>query len=113
VDAVACSEATRGKRQSQRSRPWINCRVGSAQVPGWLVECLRLGVGMPAPPGQIPPPWARWENEAPATRAAGRPVPGDSRCVLLRSILGAATRACLQCHSSHSNTIAAMVTIAR
>jgi hypothetical protein len=24
-----------------------------------------------------------------------------------------ATRACLQCHSSHSNTIAAMVTIAR
>jgi hypothetical protein len=23
---------------------------------------------MPAPSGQIPPPWARWENEAPATR---------------------------------------------
>jgi hypothetical protein len=22
------------------------------------------------PSGQIPPPWARWENEAPATRAA-------------------------------------------
>ena len=24
---------------------------------------------MPAPSGQIPPPWAWWENEAPATRA--------------------------------------------
>jgi hypothetical protein len=28
------------------------------------------GSGMPAPSGQIPPPWARWENEAPAARAA-------------------------------------------
>src|SRR5215218_5921264 len=27
------------------------------------------------PSGQIPPPWARWENEAPATRAARRPRP--------------------------------------
>jgi hypothetical protein len=26
--------------------------------------------GMPAPSGQIPPPWARWEHEAPAARAA-------------------------------------------
>jgi integrase len=25
---------------------------------------------MPAPSGQIPPPWARWENEAPTVRAA-------------------------------------------
>src|SRR5215211_6707067 len=24
-----------------------SCRVGSARVPGWLVECLRLGSGMP------------------------------------------------------------------
>jgi hypothetical protein len=31
---------------------------------------------MPAPSGQIPPPWAWWENEAPTTRAADRPVPG-------------------------------------
>ena len=31
---------------------------------------------MPAPSGQIPPPWARWENEAPAARAACRPVSG-------------------------------------
>ena len=37
------------------------------------------GSGMPAPSGQIPPPWAWWENEAPATRAARRPVPGASR----------------------------------
>jgi hypothetical protein len=28
------------------------------------------GSGMPAPSGQIPPPWAWWENEAPAARAA-------------------------------------------
>ena len=33
---------------------------------------------MPAPSGQIPPPWAWWENEAPTTRAARRPVPGAS-----------------------------------
>jgi hypothetical protein len=33
---------------------------------------LRLGSGMPAPSGQIPPPWVWWENEAPATRAARR-----------------------------------------
>ena len=26
---------------------------------------------MPAPSGQLPPPWARWENEAPTARAAG------------------------------------------
>jgi hypothetical protein len=31
---------------------------------------------MPAPSGQIPPPWAWRENEAPTTRAARRPVPG-------------------------------------
>jgi hypothetical protein len=47
-----------------------SCRAGSAQEPGWLAEGLRLGSGMPAPSGQIPPPWAWWENEAPTTRAA-------------------------------------------
>jgi hypothetical protein len=37
------------------------------------------GSGMPPPPGQIPPPWAWWENEAPTARAARRPVLGLSR----------------------------------
>jgi hypothetical protein len=36
---------------------------------------------MPAPSGQIPPPWAWWENEAPATRAARRPAPGNFRTI--------------------------------
>jgi hypothetical protein len=31
---------------------------------------LGLGLGMPAASGQIPPPWAWWENEAPGARAA-------------------------------------------
>ena len=41
---------------------------------------------MPAPSGQIPPPWAWWENETPATRAARRPVPGSSRRVFLHRV---------------------------
>src|SRR5829696_239738 len=36
---------------------------------------------MPAPSGQIPPPWARWENQAPTTRAARRPIPGNGQPV--------------------------------
>jgi hypothetical protein len=46
----------------QGRRPW------PARVPGWLVGRLWLGSGMPVQSGQIPPPWARWENEAPTTR---------------------------------------------
>jgi hypothetical protein len=46
VDTVACREATGGKRWSQRSRPSIKAADhGSAQVPAWLVEGLRLGIG--------------------------------------------------------------------
>src|SRR5215218_9226511 len=41
----------------------LRSRVGWWSACGW-------GSGMPAPSGQIPPPWARWENEAPTTRAA-------------------------------------------
>jgi hypothetical protein len=67
------AENPRGKRWSQRSRPCmrspavgrLGCRVG------WSTR-LRLGAGMPAPSGPIPPPWARWENEAPTARAACR-----------------------------------------
>jgi hypothetical protein len=40
---------------------------------------------MPAPSGQIPPPWAWWENEAPTTRAAS---PARSRPVLSQWYLG-------------------------
>ena len=40
MDAVACQESTSGGRACQK------------------------------PSGQIPPPWAWWENEAPAARAA-------------------------------------------
>jgi hypothetical protein len=75
------------------------CRVGSAQVPGWLVECLRLGLGMPAPSGQIPPPWAWGENEAPhhegrlrlcSGRCAGSPGLPNS-WFALRLVSGAAS----------------------
>src|SRR5215218_10129477 len=47
----------------------LGCRVGWWGACGW-------GSGMPAPSGQIPPPWARWENEAPTARAACRLVSG-------------------------------------
>src|SRR5215212_7099861 len=78
VNTVACQQATRGKRWSLRSRPCMTIAGHRpAQVPGWLAVRLRLGV-MPAPSGQIPPPWAGWENEAPTTRAARRPVPGHA-----------------------------------
>jgi hypothetical protein len=87
VDAVACSEAARGKWWSQRSRPdWINCRPMGGSGAGLVGGACGWGLGMPAPSGQIPPPWARWENEAPTTRAARRPVPGSSRRVFLHRV---------------------------
>src|SRR5829696_3406062 len=39
---------------------------------GWWGTC-GWGSGMPAPSGQIPPPWAWRENEAPTTRTARSP----------------------------------------
>jgi transposase len=38
--------------------------------------------GTPAPSGQLPPPWARWENEAPATRAAPGSFQATPRFIL-------------------------------
>ena len=68
-----------GQAQSQRSRPWNSLPSGPARCRvGWWSAC-GWGSGMPAPSGQIPPPWARWENEAPTTRAACGPVPGHSK----------------------------------
>jgi hypothetical protein len=41
-----------------------------AQVPGWLAALAAGGRACHLPFGHIPPPWAWWEIEAPATRAA-------------------------------------------
>ena len=51
-------------KTAERAR--LRSRVGWWGACGW-------GVGMPAPAGQIPPPWAWRENEAPAARAACGP----------------------------------------
>jgi hypothetical protein len=79
VDTVACRETAVGKRWSQRSWPYmrfadrgrLRCRVG-----WWALAAG--GRACQEPSGQIPPPWARWENEAPATRGllAARPRQG-------------------------------------
>ena len=50
VYTVACQQSTRGKRQSQRSRPWNQARragPGSAG-PGWLAALGGWGLGMPS-----------------------------------------------------------------
>src|SRR5215211_7991158 len=75
VDTVACQETARGKRGANEVGPTestaevarLRSRVGWWSACGW-------GSGMPAPSGQIPPPWARWENEAPTTRTARSPA---------------------------------------
>jgi hypothetical protein len=56
----------------QPRRPWVGS--GAGLVGG----ACAWGSGMPAPSGQIPSTLAWWENEAPATRAPRRPVPGRS-----------------------------------
>src|SRR5215213_4943320 len=75
VDAVACREATgasdRANEVGHTIRPPAVGRLRSRV--GWWSAC-GWGSGMPAPSGQIPPPWARWENEAPTTRTARSPA---------------------------------------
>src|SRR4029453_12689143 len=46
----------------------LGCRVGGGALAAGGRACH-------LPSGQIPPPWAWWENEAPAARAARRPRP--------------------------------------
>jgi hypothetical protein len=57
-------EPTKSARLDQVADRW------SARVPGWLAALAAGGRACQEPSGQIPPPWAWWENEAPATRAA-------------------------------------------
>jgi hypothetical protein len=53
VDAVACREATRGKRWSQRTRPSIKLAGHwSARVPGWLVGACGWGRACQARPAR-------------------------------------------------------------
>src|SRR5829696_9249456 len=64
-------QATEPTKSAPHGSELLTCR--SAQEPGWLVGACGWGSGMPAPSGQLPPPWAWWENEAPATRTARSP----------------------------------------
>src|SRR5215203_1960490 len=45
VDAVACRETARGKRRSQRSRPWIRLPSGLGSGAGLVGGALAAGVG--------------------------------------------------------------------
>src|SRR5215207_10295958 len=76
VDAVACRETIRGKRWSQRSRPLIRLPSGLGSGAGLVGGACGWGRACQEPSGQIPPPWAWRENEAPAARAARRLVSG-------------------------------------
>src|SRR5215208_8428385 len=62
-------EPTKSAIDEAAEQARLRCRVGWWGACGW-------GSGMPVPSGQIPPPWAWWENEAPTTRAACRPASG-------------------------------------
>jgi len=62
--APGASDRANESAMDHGRRPWsARCRVGWWGACGW-------GSGRPAPSGQNTSPWARWENEAPATRAA-------------------------------------------
>jgi len=78
VDAVACRKTTRGKRQSQRSRPCMKfAGPRSAQEPGWLVGRLRLGVGH-ASTVRPDPSTLGMVGERGSHHEGRRPVPGRS-----------------------------------
>jgi hypothetical protein len=66
--AVRPPGASRGANEVGLSG-W-SCRLWPAQVPSWFGGgACGWRSGMPPPSGQIPPPWAWWEIEAPAARA--------------------------------------------
>jgi hypothetical protein len=79
VDTVACRKAIRGKRQSQRGRPWIKlagrgrlgCRVGWWGACGWGRACQHR-------PARSLHPGRGGRTRLPP-RGPLRPVPGDSR----------------------------------
>src|SRR5215207_5421475 len=48
VDAVACRETIRGKRWSQRSRPWIRLPSGLGSGAGLVGGACGWGSGMPS-----------------------------------------------------------------
>jgi hypothetical protein len=67
VDAVACRASTRasGSANEAGRTDQLPALAGSGAELGWLVGRLRLGSARPAPPGQLPPPWARWRTRLP------------------------------------------------
>jgi hypothetical protein len=83
VDTVACQQATRGKRQSQRSRPCdraaeharLRCRVGWWGACGW-------GSGMPAPSGQIPSTLGADGDRGSGRESCVQLVPGSGESVV-------------------------------
>jgi hypothetical protein len=72
---VACQQPPRASGGANEVGPfWIRLpsRLGSGA--GLVGGALAAGGrACQRPSGQIPPPWAWWENEAPATRAACGP----------------------------------------
>jgi hypothetical protein len=67
------------------SRPMTNHPAALSQGLRGVLGLVAPRTTPPAPYGPTPP-WAWWENQAPATRAAGRPVPGSSRRVFLHRV---------------------------